>query len=802
MSWPLARLAVLTALVILASARFAAAPAFSDHTGPAFYDQDKLSLGVCYYPEQWAEDLWAGDAEEMASLGIKYVRIAEFSWSRLEPSQGDYRWAELDRALDVLHAANLSVVLGTPTATPPKWLVDLYPSILPYDIEGRPRLFGSRRHYSFSSYQYRNQTSRIVSAMADRYGAHPAVVGWQLDNEYGCHDTVLTYDPDAKVRFRAWLRSKYSNNFTVLNQEWGNVFWSMDLRSFEEVELPQLTVTEANPSWRMDFQRFSSDMVIEYNLLQASILRLKAPTHFLTTNFMGFFFQFDAFRLAQALDGATWDNYSLGFTDTSLGLGELFTVEEKVRYHRTGHPDLASFHHDLYRAVGRGQFGVMEQQPGPVNWGSNNPAPANGMVRLWTFEAFAHGASLVSYFRWRRAPFAQEQMHSAIKRRDNGKDRVYTEVQQVDREIGGLGPLLTATQGQGAGAGGQVAIAFEFEAFWAFTIEPQGAAWSYAKVVYEFYSALRARGLDVAFVALGTDDLSQYPLLVVPALPFLSSAAVTAITTFNGTVVLAPRTGSKTASFQVPECLPPSVCVNAGSAGSAACHGQMPPVDSLQHVLPIKVTRVESFRADYHEDVHTDTGTTFPFSVWKEWLEILPSPEGVDVSVLASFGVGGTPAHVLAVRGDLSVHYLSFQPSQGYLQHLVGSVLGSTTLDVLYEPLPPTLRLSRRGPLQFAFNYDGDAVKVPAFKKGAFVLGLEEVTAHGVSAWRCDCDGCCAPSSAAPSPTTPSLVPGPVVLMILGGVALGGVTLGVTMWVRARRKGEEGGEGLLQEEPH
>ena len=166
-------------------------------------------LGVCYYPEHWPQDLWAADAARMVALGLTYVRIGEFAWSRIEPSPGLFDFGWMDRAIDTLGAAGLKVVIGTPTATPPKWLIDLHPDILPVDpATGRTRGFGSRRHYDFSSTVYRDHANRITTAIAERYGHHPAVVGWQTDNELCCHDTALSASPAARDAFRAWCAAR------------------------------------------------------------------------------------------------------------------------------------------------------------------------------------------------------------------------------------------------------------------------------------------------------------------------------------------------------------------------------------------------------------------------------------------------------------------------------------------------------------------------------------------------------------------------------------------------------------------
>ena len=223
-----------------------------------------MKLGVCYYPEHWPEAWWAEDARQMVEVGIAYVRLAEFAWSRIEPSPGQFEWAWLDSAIDILHSAGLKVVMCTPTATPPKWLVDADPDMLAVDANGSTRGFGSRRHYCFSSKAYRAQSVRITTAVAQRYGNHPAVVAWQTDNEYGCHMTVMSYSLAARAEFRVWLARRYGS-VAALNQAWGTVFWSQEYCSFDEVDAPVGAVTEANPAHRLDYRRFASDEVVAFN---------------------------------------------------------------------------------------------------------------------------------------------------------------------------------------------------------------------------------------------------------------------------------------------------------------------------------------------------------------------------------------------------------------------------------------------------------------------------------------------------------------------------------------------------------
>ena len=325
----------------------------------------KSELGVCYYPEHWPESQWKQDAQQMAELGLSWVRIGEFAWSRIEPKPSVFQWDWLDHAVKVLGEAGLKIILGTPTATPPRWMIDKYPDMLAVTETGLPRKFGSRRHYCFSHDGYRQECVRMCEALGERYGRNPHIQAWQIDNEYGCHDTILSYSEAARLAFRNWLKTKYKT-IDVLNETWGNVFWSMDYNNFAQIDLPNLTVTEPNPAHMMSFRRFSSNQVAVFNKAQCDTLRgyTDAP---LSHNYMGRITEFDHFAVGDDLEIATWDSYPLGFLEDRSDQGEAF----KQAYMRQGDPDFQAFHHDLYRAVGQRhstppRWWVMEQQPGPV----------------------------------------------------------------------------------------------------------------------------------------------------------------------------------------------------------------------------------------------------------------------------------------------------------------------------------------------------------------------------------------------------------------------------------------------------
>ena len=632
----------------------------------------KRELGTCYYPEHWPREIWEEDAARMAEAGLRWVRIGEFAWSRLEPTPGDLRFDWLDDAIAVLGAAGLKVVLGTPTATPPRWMLTKHPDMLAVDAEGRPRGFGSRRHYDFSHDGYREESARIVTLLAKRYGKNPHVAAWQTDNEYGCHDTVVSYSATAREAFRNWLRARYpgagnDGDIDALNAAWGNVFWSMEYGAFDEIELPNLTVTEPNPSHSLDFRRFSSDQVVAYNRLQTEIIRAHSDAP-ISHNYMGKVTEFDHFAVGADLEIATWDSYPLGFLEDRI----IAEPAYKHKFARQGDPDFQAFHHDLYRAVagcGRGaaetggRWWVMEQQPGPVNWAPYNPAPLPGMVRLWTWEAFAHGAEVVSYFRWRQAPMAQEQMHAGLLRPDSAEAPAMAEVREVAAELAEADAVAPVQA--------PVAIVFDYDADWAWNVQPHGKGLDYLWLVFDQYRALRALGQSIDILPPTTRDFAGYRLISVPGMMHVPDDLKAALTASEATVVFGPRTAARTASMTIPVPLPPAI----------------PGLD-------VTVARVESLRPDMPEPL--DGGGALVG--YREELD-----GGADARLRTQHG-----AAVMVSHGRLN--YLGAWLDQPGFKRLFTELGVAAGLDLM--DLPEGVRVRETGAERFWFNTDTQAHEV------------------------------------------------------------------------------------------
>ena len=616
----------------------------------------KRTLGVCYYPEHWPEEKWAEDARRMVETGLTWVRIGEFAWQRMEPSRGVFTWDWLDRAVETLGNAGLKIIMGTPTATPPRWLVDEMPDMLPVDAEGRTRKFGSRRHYDFSHMGYRDECRRIVRLMGERYGSNPHIAAWQIDNEYDCHDTTLSYSDAALSGFRDWLAQRYQST-DALNRAWGNVFWSMDYDSFDQIELPNLTVTEPNPAHVLAFRRYSSDQVVAFNKVQTDELRKHTDAP-LIHNYMGRVTTFDHWAVGEDLDIASWDSYPIGFlSDRIEG-----TPEEKQFYLRQGHPDNQAFHHDLYRAVGKGRMWVMEQQPGPVNWAPYNPAPLPGMARLWAWEAFAHGAETVCYFRWRQAPWAQEQMHAGLLRPDSENAPAQAEARQVADEITDLGEVGTSDA--------PVALVFDYESAWAWDTQPQGADFDMFRLAFAAYRALRSLGVDIDIISPETADLSGYKAVLAPGLMKLSDNLRSALSTFDGFALVGPRTDTKTDELSIPTPMGPNL---PGTDVTAALTESIPPTD--------------------HIGIEGGGG-------FRHWFEHL---EG-DAKVYQKTKHGHA-----AIMGSDTLRYLAGWPDDETFKSILSDLLSEAGVETI--DLPKGLRTRSTETHRFVFNYAPEVVE-------------------------------------------------------------------------------------------
>jgi beta-galactosidase len=503
---PVRIISVLLAAVLIAPTAFSQATQYSD--------KPPILLGAAWYPEQWPESQWDADLSLMEAAHIHVVRVGEFAWSTMEPTEGQYNFDWLERAIALAAKHHICVVLGTPTAAPPAWLTEKYPETLRIDEDGVRDEHGNRQQFSFADGKYRELAHDIAARMAERFGHNPNVVGWQLDNEYA----NPSFDPEAKAQFHAWLKAKYGT-IDNLNYHWATAYWSQTYNDFDQIPVRQ---DNENPALLLDWKRFVSDTWKSYSENQISAIRPHADLRqFITTNTMGWFDGFDEYTVHSVLDIAAWDDY---------------IDADHYDYESNGAT------HDLTRGYKRKNYWVMETEPAFVNWRSTNNPLLTGQVRDMAWQAIGHGADTVEYWQWRANRNGQEQYHGVLVGIDGKPAPVYAEIQQVGEEFDKAGAALAGTSPHA-----EVAIVQSYDSRWAIQFQRHSEKFDTVRELLAFYRPLRDQAQSVDIVSPDA-PLDGYKVVVAPELNVLPQDIADKLIAYvkrGGHLVLGPRTGMK-----------------------------------------------------------------------------------------------------------------------------------------------------------------------------------------------------------------------------------------------------------------
>ncbi len=468
-----------------------------------------MYFGADYYPEHWVfpfdgtaeepESRWDQDAQLMAHAGMNVVRMGEFCWGLCEREEGKYDFAWLRRAMDAFAQHGVKIVLSTPTAAPPVWLLQKHPEILPLDERGQPAREGTRRAYCMNSDVYWDYAKKIVRAMADALGDHPDIVAWQIDNGVGRSHTEYAFNPETKRDWHAWLRAKYET-VDLLNERMGLRFWGQVVNRHEEVPMPHPSPAPHNPALLTDWRRFSSDTCVAFIRMQAEVLRDITPKIPTTTTIRPYAVQIDHFDLADAIDFVSMDS------DAAAGhkaAENAMTIDIARSLKKNGEAE---------------GFWVMEQKAGNVSWAEANSLVRPGVVRLFSYQLLSRGATGLLYFYWRMPRIGPEKFYGGVLTHDGlAKNRMFQEVMQVGTELQTLQPMLAGTQVKA-----DVAILISHPSDWALN-QPMrpNKFFSQREHVQLYYSALHDRNILVDF-ARPTDDLSKYKLVIAPSLHMIA----------------------------------------------------------------------------------------------------------------------------------------------------------------------------------------------------------------------------------------------------------------------------------------
>ena len=667
---------------------------FAQHTW--FNDKDLTLTGAYYYPEHWDESQWERDLKQMHELGFEFTHFAEFAWAQLEPQEGVYDFSWLDRAVALAAKYDLKVVMCTSTATPPVWLSRKYPEILLKSEDGTVQDHGARQHASFASPVYRKLAYRMIEELARHYGNDSRIIGWQLDNEPAVQ---FDYNQAAEEAFREFLKEKYHYNIQELNAAWGTAFWSEVYSRFEEITLPKTAQMFMNHHQILDYRRFAAKQTNDFLNEQCRLIKKYAKNQWVTTNYIP---DYDKGHIggSKDLDFVSYTRYMVYGDNEGIGR----------RGYRVGNPLRIAMANDFFRPV-NGTYGVMELQPGQVNWGSINPQPLPGAVRLWLWSVFAGGSDFICTYRYRQPLYGTEQYHYGIV----GTDGVTVtpggrEYEQFMKEIRSLRKDYRPKEDKPETyLKRKTAILWNPENYWSIGRQKQNATWNTFAHVDKYYRTLKSYAAPVDFIS-EEKDFSQYPVMIVPAYQLADKKLVARWKKYveeGGNLVLTCRTAQKDRFGRLPE----------------APFGSM--IDELTG------NHIEFYDLLLSQDpgqVKMD-GKVY---TWNTWGEILQP--GTSNEVWATYTnefYEGKPAVTFRKLGKGSVTYIGVDSSDGALERQVLDKLYSR-LQIEVMNLPYGVTMEYRNGLGIVLNYSDQPYQF-ALPQGAKVLiGTPNIATAGV----------------------------------------------------------------------
>lgn len=660
-----------------------------------FSPKDLTLTGVYYYPEHWKKELWERDFKKMHDLGFEFTHFAEFAWAQLEPEEGRYDFSWLDEAVKLAAKYDLKVVMCTSTATPPVWLSRKYPEILIENEDGTIVDHGARQHASFASETYRRLAYRMVEELARHYGNDPRIVGWQLDNEPAVQ---FDFGKDAQQGFRDYLKRKYQD-IKTLNEAWGTSFWSQTYSAFSEINIPRMRQGFMNHHQILDYRKYAAWQTADFLNQQCLIIKKYAKNQWVTSNYIP---NYEDAHIGKSkdLDFVSYTRYMVYGDNEGIGR----------RGYRVGDPLRIAWANDFFRPMS-GTYGVMELQPGQVNWGSINPQPMPGAVRLWLWSVFAGGSDFVCTYRFRQPLYGTEQYHYGIISTDGvSVTPGGQEYSDFIKDIKTLRKLADSDiKDPDVYASRRAAILFNPENSWSIDRQKQNRTWSTLWHIEKYYRPLKSFGAPVDFI--GEDaDFSKYPIMVVPAYQMADKELVDrwiAYVRGGGNLILSCRTAQKDRFGRLPE---------------------MP----FGHMLtPLTGCRMEFFDLLLPHDPGTLSmnGKEYRWSTWGEILD--PSADCKILATYSSEFYKGKPAVVTRKLGKGTVTYVGTDSSDGSLERdILKSVYADAEISVM--DLPYGVTMEYRDGFGIVLNYMDKPYSFELPEGATALIGNTEIPSCGV----------------------------------------------------------------------
>ncbi|MEK4745982.1 beta-galactosidase [Niallia sp. FSL W8-0177] len=651
---------------------------------------NRILYGGDYNPNQWPKEIWEEDMRIFKKAGINSATINVFSWAKIQPSEDEYYFEELDDIVEMLSRDKYDIILATSTASLPAWMVKKYPEVARTDYEGRHHKFGQRHNACPNSLVYQKYASKLAGKLAERYGNNPYVTCWHINNEYGGE----CYCENCEKAFRVWLKKRYQT-IEALNQAWNLEFWGHTIYEWDEIVLPN-ALSEGIGSDKtafagisIDYRRFNSDSMLEnYKMERDAIRRYDADTP-ITTNLMGTYKNLDYFKWAKEMDLVSWDNYPSYNTPLSY----------------------TAMCHDLMRGLKDGQpFMLMEQTPSQQNWQPYNSLKRPGKMRAQSYQTIAHGADTIQFFQLRRSVGACEKFHGAvIEHVGHENTRVFREVRELGNELQNLGDEFL-----GSTIDSKVGIIFDWENYWAleYTSGPNKDL-KYVDQIHQYYQYFYTKNIPVDMISVDS-DLSKYDMVVAPVLYMMKAELAERITAFveNG--------GHFVTTFM-------SGIVN--ESDNVYLGGYPGP---LREIAGIWVEEIDALAPEQKNGVEFADGNIYTCQLLCDIIHL----EGAEtVAAYKKDFYGNTPAITKNTYGKGTVWYVGTQVEQTGLTHLLNQVIEGTEAKPICsngEGLEITKRDTDKASFYFVINQQVNKQQLPEELVGKVNLLTGEVVKEAV----------------------------------------------------------------------
>ena len=644
---------------------------------------DNVLYGVAYYPEYMPYDRLDKDVALMQKAGITVVRVGESTWSSWEPRDGDFQFAWMKRVLDRLHQAGIKVILGTPTYSIPTWLYKEHPEILvlhagtapplsdpyypTYPNALQPGFYGIRQNYDFLNPYFRQHAERVIREIVGHFKDHPAVIGYQIDNETFPTNVPTPY---SQAAFLQRLKLKYKTPETI-NKIWGLTYWGQLVDNWEDLPSRDGIL---NPGYKLEWENFQHDIVTDYLSWQAKIVNeYKRPDQFITQDFSGgIHTNLDQWAIARSLDVVAENPY--------------FETQARLNGRTIWMSD------DLGRSLKHSNFLVTETNAQTIGWDSRTQYPQYpGQLRQVVYTHLAAGANMVEYWHWSSLHYGQETYWKGVLSHDLEPNRTYAEVSQVAGELKRIGPVLVDLKKDN-----KVAIMVSTDSANALGYMPVSDKVNYMTVLGQMYGALYGLNVEPDFVQAGDANLLQYKVLLVPPLYSASDEVLQQISDYvknGGQVVMSFKSGFTDEHSTVRDIMAPGPL-------RAAC--------GFHYQEFTNLPAPEVLTPDPYGVGDQNTG-----SVWEEFIV----PDTAEVVASFSDPYWRFPAITRNKYGSGDLTYEGTFLTDNLQKEIVREVLKRAGLGDSDQDLPDAVRVrhgrNRAGKvLYYYFNYSGEPQNV------------------------------------------------------------------------------------------